>query len=274
MNPRSVITPAAEPARAKSRAAVNAQVGMSAASGLFAARTAVDGLATGRRLIRVPEGRPVVLRDGSAVLIRQVRSTDAPLLADGFGRLSPASRQMRFLGVKKELSAAELRYFTDVDHHDHEALGALDRAGGHGVGIARYIRDAGDPQAAEIAVTIVDDWQGRGLGTELLAELSDRARQEGIRRFTALADTDNVAVATLLRNAGAHLVRRGRGTVEYEITLTRRAARRPEGSEVRVSRSTGQAASEAISAAGSPGPERESALRRAAPTCRLLPSAA
>jgi RimJ/RimL family protein N-acetyltransferase len=240
MKPRSVITPAAEPARAKGRAAVTAQVGMSAASGLFAAMTAFDELATGRRLIRVPEGRPVVLRDGSAVLIRQVRSTDAPLLADGFGRLSPASRQMRFLGVKKELSAAELRYFTVVDHHDHEALGALDRAGGHGVGIARYVRDADDPQAAEIAVTIVDDWQGRGLGTELLAELSDRARQEGIRRFTALADTDNVAVAALLRNAGAHLVRCGRGTVEYEITLTRRAARRPEGSEVRLSRSTGR----------------------------------
>ena len=181
--------------------------------------TPAAGLATGRRLIRAPQGRPVVLRDGSAVLIRQVRSTDAALLADGFDRLSAASRQMRFLGVKKELSAAELRYFTDVDHHDHEALAALDRAGGQGVGIARYVRDAGDPQAAEIAVTIVDDWQGRGLGTELLAALSDRARQEGIRRLTAVADAGNVAVAALLRNAGARLVGRGRGTVEYEITL-------------------------------------------------------
>ena len=57
---------------------------------------------TGRRLIGVPDGRPVVLRDGSAVLIRQVRSADAPLLADGFARLSAASRQMRFLGVKKK----------------------------------------------------------------------------------------------------------------------------------------------------------------------------
>ena len=86
-----------------------------------------------------------MLRDGSAVLIRQVRSTDAPLLADGFDRLSAASRQMRFLGVKKQLSAAELRYLTDVDHHDHEALGALDLADGHGVGIARYVRDIRRP---------------------------------------------------------------------------------------------------------------------------------
>jgi RimJ/RimL family protein N-acetyltransferase len=230
--------------------------------------TAAAGLAAGRSLIRAPEGRMAVLRDGSAVLIRQVRSADAPLLADGFARLSPASRQRRFLGVKKELSAAELRYFTDVDHHDHEALAALDRAGGHGVGIARYVRDVDDPQAAEIAVTIVDDWQGRGLGTELLAQLSDRARQEGIRRFTALADAGNVAVAALLRNAGARLVRRGRGTVEYEITLARRA----EGSQAWVSRSADQAAPGASAAADSPGAERVCALTRGTPP-QPLPSA-
>jgi RimJ/RimL family protein N-acetyltransferase len=187
----------------------------------------------GRRPVRAPEGRMVVLRDGSMVQIRPVRSADAPLLADGFARLSAASRRMRFLGVKKELSTTDLRYFTDVDHHNHEALAALDQAGGHGVGIARYIRDAGDPQAAEIAVTIVDDWQGRGLGTELLARLSDRARSEGIRRFTALADAGNVAVAALLGNAGARLVRRGPGTVEYEITLTSGPACGP-GSAVRL----------------------------------------
>ena len=165
-------------------------------------------------------GRPVVLRDGSTVLIRQVRSADAPLVADGFARLSARSRRLRFLTPKKELSPAELRYFTDVDHHDHEALGALDRAGGRGVGIARYVRDADDPQAAEIAVTIIDDWQGRGLGTELLSRLSDRARQAGIDRFTALVAAENVAVAGLARKLGACLAGRGPGTVEYEIALS------------------------------------------------------
>jgi RimJ/RimL family protein N-acetyltransferase len=165
-------------------------------------------------------GRPVALRDGSKVLIRQVQPADAPLLADGFARLSPRSRQMRFLTGKKELSGAELRYFTDVDHHDHEALGAVSQADGRGVGVARYIRDADDPRAAEIAVTIVDDWQGRGLGTELLARLSRRARCEGIHRLTALVAADNVAMAGLLRNMSASLAARSPGTVEYEITLT------------------------------------------------------
>jgi RimJ/RimL family protein N-acetyltransferase len=153
------------------------------------------------------------------VLIRQVHSADAPLLADGFARLSARSRQLRFLTPKKELSPAELRYFTDVDHHDHEALGALDDADGRGVGIARYVRDADDPRAAEIAVTIIDDWQGRGLGTELVAQLSERARSEGIRRFTALVAADNPAMAGLLRTVRADLVRHEPGALRYEIML-------------------------------------------------------
>jgi RimJ/RimL family protein N-acetyltransferase len=164
-------------------------------------------------------GRHVVLRDGSEVVIRQVRSSDAPLLADGFARLGPESRRLRFLRRKDELTPAELRYFTDVDHHDHEALGAVDHADGRGVGVARYVRDASDPHSAEIALTIVDDWQGRGLGTELLAQLSGRARAAGIRRFTALVSADNAAMTALLRSVRAGPVHREYGTVEYEIPL-------------------------------------------------------
>jgi RimJ/RimL family protein N-acetyltransferase len=169
--------------------------------------------------LRPAEGTPTALRDGSTVLIRQVRGTDAPLLADGFARLSARSRQMRFLGPKKTLSAAELRYLTEVDHHNHEAIGALSPADGRGVGVARYIRDADDPRAAEIAVTIADDWQGRGLGGELVARLSDRARLAGIGRFTAMVSADNVAMTRLLWKMGAELTGRSRGTVDYEVAL-------------------------------------------------------
>jgi RimJ/RimL family protein N-acetyltransferase len=126
---------------------------------------------------------------------------------------------MRFLGQKEALSAAELRYFTDVDHRDHEALGALDHVRGGGVGIARYVRDREDPHTAEIAVTVIDDWQGRGLGTELLARLSERACQEGISRFTAAVAADNAAMARLVRSFGGDLMRREFGTLEYEIGL-------------------------------------------------------
>ena len=171
---------------------------------------------------RVASGRAsmqAVLRDGSRVLIRQVQSGDAPLLADGFARLSATSRWMRFLTPKKELSPAELSFLTDLDHHDHEALGALDHGDGRGVGVARYVRQADDPWSADVAVTIVNEWQGRGLGTELLARLSDRAREENIRRFTALVAAENEAVAGLLRNSCARLVGRASNTLEYEISL-------------------------------------------------------
>jgi len=178
-------------------------------------QSAADGL----RPQSVADGTPAVLRDGSEVLIRQVRSSDAPLLADGFARLSARSRQMRFLSPKRSLSPAELRFLTEIDHHDHEAIGALSPADGRGVGIARYIRDPGDPAAAEIAVTIADDWQGRGLGSELLAQLSDRARQAGICRFTATVSADNVAMAGLLWKLGAKLAGRSHGTLEYEVML-------------------------------------------------------
>jgi GNAT superfamily N-acetyltransferase len=143
-------------------------------------------------------GRPVRLRDGSAVLIRPVRPEDAGRPEDGF---------------------AELRYVTGVDHRDHEALGALDHVRGGGVGIARYVRDREDPYAAEIAVSVIDGWQGRGLGTELLARLSERACREGIRRFTAAVAADNAAMTGLLRNLGAEVVGREFGTLEYEVAL-------------------------------------------------------
>jgi len=163
----------------------------------------------------------VELLDGSVVLIRTVQPEDARLLSDGFARLSAESRQLRFLTGKPSLTAAEVHYFTEVDHHDHEALGALNQVDGRGLGIARFIRHAEDAEAAEIAVAVVDDWQGRGLGTELLSQLTDRARQEGIRRFTALVAADNATVVGLLRNIGAdvHASHRESGTVEYEIKL-------------------------------------------------------
>jgi RimJ/RimL family protein N-acetyltransferase len=167
----------------------------------------------------------IVLRDGSRVLIRQVQSADAPLLAEGFDQLSAESRRARFLTPKKGLSPAELRYFTEVDHHDHEALGAVLHADGRGVGIARYVRHEDDPQAAEIAVTIVDDWQGRGLGTELLTQLAGRASQEGIRRFTAQVAADNLAMIGLLHNmTDIACVRREYDIWEYEIRLAPEAS--------------------------------------------------
>ena len=94
------------------------------------------------------------LRDGSEVDIRRLRPTDAPVLAEAFEQLSSESRRLRFIGPKPSLSPRELAYLTDVDGHDHEALGASDHVTGRGVGVARFIRLADEPEVAEVAVTV------------------------------------------------------------------------------------------------------------------------
>ena len=165
-------------------------------------------------------GSLVELRDGSQVLIRQVHREDMPMLEEGISRLSAESRQFRFLSDKRRLSPTELRYFTHIDHHNHEALGARDTVDGRGLGIARFIRDPDNPEVAELAIAVVDDWHRRGLGSELLSQLFVRAREEGICRFTALVADNNEAMTALLPRLGGEIrvVAHDAGAMSYEIT--------------------------------------------------------
>jgi GNAT superfamily N-acetyltransferase len=162
-------------------------------------------------------GAPIELRDGSRVHIRQLRDSDRQLLLRGFRRLTPESRYRRFLAPTPTLS---VRYLVEIDHRNHEALIALDEQHNEGVGVARYVRDPARPDAAEVAVTVVDDWQGRGLGTLLLEGITMRAREEGVDTFTALMLVENREMMDLLERLGAvRVVDRASGTVEVEVHL-------------------------------------------------------
>jgi GNAT superfamily N-acetyltransferase len=181
--------------------------------------TASDRQQVGRSV----EDELVELNDGSQVLVRQVHRDDAPILEEGFSRLSAESRRLRFLAEKQRLTPAELRYFTHIDHHDHEAIGARAVTDGRGVGVARFVRDRQDPEVAEVAIAVVDDWQQKGLASVLLSRLFMRAREEGILRFTALVAEDNEGVVALLHDLGAdvRVVGHDSGTISYEITPAR-----------------------------------------------------
>lgn len=169
-------------------------------------------------------GDLVSLRDGREVLIGPLTAADAPLLAEGFERLSEESRRLRFLGPKTRLTSAELRYLTEIDGHHHVALCAVDPISGRGVAIARFVSDPDDPERAEVAVTVADDWQHCGLGKIMLTRLVDRAREEGVRRFTALVSTDNRTMRTLLSRIEppARLQQIGDGIADYEMELAPR----------------------------------------------------
>src|SRR5271165_2120552 len=120
----------------------------------------------------------IALRSGHRVLVRALRPDDAPGLAEAFEQLSETSRYRRFFTAKPHLSEQTLAFLTDVDHHDHEALVAVAPDSGQLVGVARFIRIPGEPDLAEVAVTVTDSWQRRGLGTALLRELAQRAAEE------------------------------------------------------------------------------------------------
>jgi GNAT superfamily N-acetyltransferase len=165
-------------------------------------------------------GAPLALRDGARVRLRQIHASDKDLLRRGFERLGGESRYRRFLTPTAQLTEAELRYLTEVDHHDHEAIVALDEESGEGIGVARYVRNRERPDVAEVAVTVVDDWQGRGLGTRLLEVASARAREEGVGSFTALVLATNQEMMSLLGRLGPlRVVDREAGTVEIEMPI-------------------------------------------------------
>jgi nucleotide-binding universal stress UspA family protein/GNAT superfamily N-acetyltransferase len=163
--------------------------------------------------------KTVTLRDGARATLRPIAPEDKPLLAAIFERLSEESRYRRFLTTKNELSAVDLAYFVDVDHEDHEAIIAVDPVSGEGLGVARYIRSPEDEEVAEVAVTVADDWQGRGLGRALLDRLTYRARREGVRRFTALVQSDNLASLGLLEGVADTRRELDAGVVELLIEL-------------------------------------------------------
>lgn len=150
--------------------------------------------------------------------IRQIQPDDKPLIRALYDELSDRSRRLRFLVPTSNLSEEDLAYLTEVDHKRHEAMVAIDD--GRLVGVARYVRAPRDRESAEVAVVVADDRQHEGIGTELLDRLTERARENGINRYTALVSEDNDIVLNALERAGAE--RTGttdEGEVEFAIDV-------------------------------------------------------
>ena len=163
----------------------------------------------------------VEIKDGTSLRMRPIRAEDKDTLAAGFERLSPESRYRRFFAPLARLNKTDLRYLTEVDHRDHEAIIAFVAGTGEAVGVARYVRSE-DPTVAEVAVTIVDDWQHRGVATALLEQLVRRAREEGVSQFLALVLEENDAAVELFRHLAAndaHPRRSAGGHLELLIEL-------------------------------------------------------
>lgn len=162
----------------------------------------------------------VELRDDSRIAVRAIEPDDRDRLLRAFHRLSPESRYRRFFAPLTDLSERDLSYLTEIDHHDHEALAALDPATDEIVGVARYVRRE-EPHLAEASIVVADDWQHRGIATALLERLAPLAREAGITHFVALVLSENRDAIELFQSfAPTEPPRRSRsGNIELLIEL-------------------------------------------------------
>lgn len=149
------------------------------------------------------------LPDGTPIAIRPLVPSDKDALREAFAHLSVETRYMRFFGAVSEPSEKVLSYLTTVDQIDHVAIVATveshDLKSERGVGVARFVRVAGEPHVAEAAVTVVDDMQRKGLGTALLVELTRAALARGVRVFRGEVLASNGAMMQILESVGAEI---------------------------------------------------------------------
>jgi GNAT superfamily N-acetyltransferase len=152
-----------------------------------------------------------VLRDGTRILVRPIVPEDRERLREGFARLSARSRYRRFLTSLEHLSDQQVRDLTEIDYDDHMAWVAVDpsRPSLPGLGVARYVRLAEEPAVAEAAVTVLDEYQGRGIGTILLRMLAGSAREHGIRSFRGYVLAENAPMMDILHDLGVTAVQEG-----------------------------------------------------------------
>ena len=137
--------------------------------------------------------------------MRLLGPADKEDLRRGFEQLSIRTRRLRFLTLQDRLTESQLNYLTNIDNQDHLALGAFDTSHDEpkGIGVARYIRLSAEPETAEFAVTVLDAYQGRGVGRLLCELLIEAAQEHGIKTFRGYISQENASLVELLKQLGA-----------------------------------------------------------------------
>jgi RimJ/RimL family protein N-acetyltransferase len=161
------------------------------------------------------------LRDGERIEIRAVRPQDRDDLIAAVSRTSSDSLYRRFFAVRRHFSETEESFYLNVDFVSHVALVALAEENGQPsiVGGGRYV--VSEPGQAEVAFTVVDKYQGRGLGAALLRHLATIARQAGLRELVAYVLPDNRAMLKVFEKSGLkYTAAREAGSVYVKLVLT------------------------------------------------------
>jgi protein lysine acetyltransferase len=160
---------------------------------------------------------PVHTRDGADLLLRPVLPGDSERTLKGHVLFSSETLYRRFMSARVP-SPALMDYLAEVDYVDHFVWVMTDLDGSP-VADARFVRDDHHPDTAEIAFTVADAYQGRGIGSFLIAALSVAARVAGVEKFTGRMLADNVAMRTIMDHFGAFWERDDVGVVTTVIDV-------------------------------------------------------
>jgi GNAT superfamily N-acetyltransferase len=173
--------------------------------------------------IDLPQLTPVelTLPNGQAVLLRPLGPDDREGLAVGFERLSAESRYRRFMTPTPRLTASELTYFSEIDYRNHFAWGVqvVKPDGLDGAGVARYVRLAEDQDAADTAFTVLDEYQGTGIGSVLFRALAIAGRANDVRQFHFDVLADNRPMLKVLEKFGVPVDSVSAGIVHSVLDL-------------------------------------------------------
>ena len=165
----------------------------------------------------------VLASDGGVVHLRPIVPEDADRIVEFHSKLSERTRYLRYFGPYPTISKKDLFRFTVVDHHTRVAFVAL--LGDEIIAVGRYegLPDEGDGLSAEVAFTVADAHQGRGLGPILLEHLAGAAAENGLHTFVAEVLAENRHMITVFREAGYQVSRSFEGGVvrlEFAIDPT------------------------------------------------------
>ena len=146
---------------------------------------------------------------GHRVTIRPLQSSDSQMEAEFVRNLSDETKHFRFLGGVKELSARDLKKLCDIDgQHDMAFVATVREQDGREreIGVSRYARGA-KPDIREMAVTVADSWQHKGLGRLLAHQLIDYARAHGVTQLYSVDLAENTAMQHLAHDLGMTVCR-------------------------------------------------------------------
>lgn len=161
---------------------------------------------------------PIPLRVGTELYLRPVLPGDNERTVNGPVEFSSETLYRRFQSARKPTPRL-MAYLFEVDYADHFVWVMTDGAHGPVVADARFVRDEADPTTAEVALTVGDHYQGRGVGTVLMSALVVAASYDGVRRFTARVLTDNYAMRRILDRFGALWRREDLGVVTTTVDV-------------------------------------------------------